>query len=283
MAKKKLNPLEEFKMENNDNTSAGAETVSSENTEVTTGETTETLASLEEELLSIDELLKLNAEDYPEFEEDANHKGMKPLHHWMEHMPEDVRKHVANMRASYTKKTQDIAQQRKELEQLKQELLSQKSLAVNNPMVEQMKQYAETENDLYTEAGMQAEIKKQAALMLQEMMKPAQQQIQLEQRQMELQRFKAEHPDLTSDELKKPIAQMLMERPELKLEDAYYIVKSKVETAKALHAQEEAKRIKQERKETFQKTSSGKSVSPSGTPQFKSAWEAFQYHKNISK
>jgi hypothetical protein len=277
-------------MENTDNTSTPVETVEpTETAEATTevaeevaGETTteQTIEELEAELMSIDELLKLNEEDYPEFEDDANHKGMKPLHHWMQHMPEDVRKHVANMRASYTRKTQAIAEQRKELENLKQELLNQKDLAVNNPVIKQMQQYAETENDVYTEAGLQAEIKKQAALMMQEMMKPAQQQIQLEQRQMELQRFKSEHPDLTSDELRKPIAQMLVERPELKLEDAYYIVKSKYETQKALIAQEEAKRTKQTRRETFQKTSTGKSVSPSGTPQFRSAWEAFQYHKN---
>ena len=52
------------------------------------------------ELLTIDELLDINEEEYIEFTEDANHKGMKPLHEWMKHIPEDVRKHVANIRSS---------------------------------------------------------------------------------------------------------------------------------------------------------------------------------------
>ena len=49
--------------------------------------------------LTIDEIIKLNESDFPEFADDANHKGMKPLQHWMQHVPEDVRKHIANLRA----------------------------------------------------------------------------------------------------------------------------------------------------------------------------------------
>ena len=70
----------------------------------------------EEQLLTIDELLELGEEDYEEFTDDANHKGMKPLHEWMQHIPEDARKHVANIRSSYTRKTQELAEMRKQLE-----------------------------------------------------------------------------------------------------------------------------------------------------------------------
>ena len=281
--------------ENNTTSVEGTETVvedsavetntTNETTQQTNTEPTleEQVQELEQELLSIDELLNLNNEDVEEFTEDANYKGMKPLHHWMQNVPEDVRKHLANLRSSYTRKTQELAQQRKEIEQIKEKMFQQNDRIANNPMLEQMRQYAtEEEHDVYTEEGMKKEIQKQAALMLQEMMKPAQQQIMQEKRQMELDRFKSQNPDLTSPELKMPIAKLLMERPELKLEDAYYIVKSKVTQERAAQQLQEQSQRKANQRNNYKKTSTGRNVSPSGTPKFRSAWEAFQWHKTNS-
>lgn len=263
-------------MSNDDNTPTGEGTVGEQTEQVTEQETVQDY--------TIEDLLGLTAEDYEEFQEEAQHKGMKPLHHWMEHLPEDVRKHIANIRSSYTKKTQEISQQRKELEQLKQDLLSQRQSVLDNSTIQHLESHiTEEEFDPYSSDGMQKEIKRQAALMLKEMMQPAQQQMQvqieMERRQLALEQFKMEHPDLTSQEMKLPIAQLLTERPELKLEDAYYIVKSKLEASKAKAAQEEFASRKQTNKQNFAKTSTGKSVSPSGTPKFRDAWEAFQWHK----
>ena len=247
-------------------------------------EENETVEEEEPRLLTIEELMEMTSDDYAEFQEDANHKGMKPLHEWMQHIPEDVRKHVANIRSSYTRKTQEIAEMRRELEAERSALHQQRQLAVNNPYLEQAKAELEKQgdqpNDLYTEAGLQAEIKRQASLMLQEMMKPAQEQIQVEQRRMQLQQFKTEHPELMDNEYRLPVAQMLQDRPELKLEDAFYIVKAKVEAAKAKEEREQLAQQKSVRRRALKKTSSGKSVTPSGVPRFKNAWEAYQYHKS---
>jgi len=247
-------------------------------------ETDEVVEEEDVELLTIEELLEMTAEDYEEFQEDANHKGMKPLHEWMQHIPEDVRKHVANIRSSYTRKTQEIAEMRKQLEAERAALSQQRQMAVNNPYLEraqaELAQQSDQPNDLYTEQGLQAEIKRQASLMLQEMMKPAQEQIQVEQRRMQLQQFKTEHPELMDNEYRLPVAQMLQDRPELKLEDAFYIVKAKVEAAKAKEEREQLAQQKSSRRKALKKTSTGKAVSPSGTPRFKNAWEAYQYHKS---
>jgi len=234
--------------------------------------------------MTIEELLGLNEEDYDEFTEDANHKGMKPLHEWMQHIPEDVRKHVANIRSSYTRKTQELSEMRKALEFEKSELMRQQEHAVNNPFLKRAEEELATdeEYDLYTPEGMQKEIKRQAAQMLQEMMKPAQEEMQIKQRRMQLEQFKTENPDLMDDQYRLPVAQMLQERPELKLEDAFYIVKSKVDAQKLKVEREQVAKQKSTRRETLRKTSSGKSVSPKGTPQFRDAWEAFQYHKNMN-
>ena len=220
-------------------------------------------------------------EDFAEFTDDAQHKGMKPLHQWLEHIPEDVRKHVANLRSSYTRKTQELAQERKELEAIREELLSTKETTINNPHLAEMSKYATDEqHDIYSEQGMQAEIKRQAALMLQEMMRPAQEKIQLERRQLELNNFKAQNPELTQDEYRQPIAKMLMERPELKLEDAFYIVKAKVDAQKATEERTRLAQQKSSRREAFSRTSTGKNTTAPKPPKSRDAWEIYQWHKN---
>jgi ElaB/YqjD/DUF883 family membrane-anchored ribosome-binding protein len=88
----------------------------------------------EEEFLSIDDLLELTEEDFAEFGDEANHKGMKPLHEWMEHIPEDVRKHIGNLRASYTQKTQELAAMTKQIEEQALSLQQQQEIALNNPV-----------------------------------------------------------------------------------------------------------------------------------------------------
>jgi len=274
------------------NTTSGSETV--EDTTVETAEDVETVETDTdvsddsgvdvEELMTIEELLGLNEDDYEEFTEDANHKGMKPLHEWMGHIPEDVRKHVANIRSSYTRKTQELAEMRKALEAERAELMRQQDMSVNNPFLARAEQELanEEEYDLYTPEGMQAEIKRQAAQMLKEMMKPAQEEIQIKQRRMQLESFKTENPELMDDAYRLPVAQMLQERPELKLEDAFYIVKAKVDAQKLKAEREQIANQKSQRRETLRKTSSGKSVTPSGTPKFRDAWEAYQYHKSFN-
>ena len=278
------------------NTTSDTETVetveenveTNEAEEVETAETADTDDSVdvgeEEELMTIEELLGLNEDDYDEFTEDANHKGMKPLHEWMQHIPEDVRKHVANIRSSYTRKTQELSEMRKALDSERSELMRQQDHAVNNPFLKQAEKELVTdeEYDLYTPEGMQKEIKRQAAQMLQEMMKPAQEEMQIKQRRIQLEQFKTENPDLMDDQYRLSVAQMLQERPELRLEDAFYIVKSKVDSQKLKVEREQVAKQRSTRRETLRKTSGGKSVTPTGTPKYRDAWEAYQYHKALN-
>lgn len=241
-------------------------------------------AEEEVEFMTIEELLSLTEEDYPELQEDANHKGMKPLHEWMQHIPEDVRKHVANIRSSYTRKTQELSEMRKALEAERAELQRSQQMALDNPFLKRAEEELanEEEYDVYTPEGMQAEIKRQAAKMLQEMMKPAQEEIQMKQRRMQLEQFKTDNPELMDDTYRLPVAQMLQSRPELTLEDAFYIVKAKVDSQKLKEEREQIAQQKSSRRATLRKTSSGKSVTPKGTPKFRDAWEAYQYHKSLN-
>ena len=253
-------------------------------------DTTETPEAVEAsapvvEDLTIDDLLNLGADADPLFTDDANHRGMKPLHEWVGHLPEDVRKHVANLRSSYTRKTQEIANLRKELEQERLELQNQREATLNNPAYNRAVEVADNpeEFDLYDPEGMKKEIERQAAIQLKQMLAPAREELLMKQRRMELDSFKSQHPEITNDEYRLPIAKMLTERPELRLEDAYYIVKAKVDATKldAEKAQIEAQRAT--RRAALKQTSSGANASPSGTPKFRDAWSAYQFHKANSQ
>lgn len=276
-------------MNDESNTSVGQETANTEQvTEQDEPAVDQQFDGTQE--MSLEDLLAMTDEDFAEFEPEANHKGMKPLHHWLNHVPEDVRKHLGNIRSSYTRKTQELAEQRRQLEEqsksLQARLMETQEATLNNPMLEKMRGIAadETDIDLYTEEGLQAAIQREAAKMVKEMLEPAQlqmkQELEIKRREMALQDFKQQHPDLTSPEMKMPIAQLLMERPELKLEDAYYIVKSKMETQKAVEAQAVAQQQRSTRKEALNKTSTGKAATPAGTPKFRDAWKAYNYHKS---
>jgi len=195
--------------------------------------------------------------------------------------PEDVRKHIGNLRASYTRKTQELANLRKELEAERDAMVSQRQQTMNNPAYQKAVELANSEEqfDLYDPEGMKREIERQAAIQLKQMLEPAREQIKMEQRKVELQRFKDQNPELMDDAYRLPIAKMLHERPELRLEDAFYIVKAKVgaEKLEAEKRQMEAQRAS--RRETLKKTSTGANATPKGSPKFKDAWAAYQYHK----
>jgi len=256
------------------------ETVAAHTSVQTDNVQTETPTSDELDL-TIEEIIKLNEGDFPEFKDDAQHKGMKPLAHWMQHVPEDVRKHIANLRADYSRKTQALSAERKEIERLREEIVNTKAGVIDGPLAKMVKDVdTQAEYDLFDPDGMKNEIKRQATLMLQEMLKPAQEQVQAEQRKFALERFKAENPELTQPEFRGPILQMLQERPELKLEDAFYIVKAKIDATKLAEERKRISEQKSSRAATLSKSGGGSTVTPKGTPKFKSAWDAYQYHKN---
>lgn len=258
-----------------------------ENTQVETANTTgdtstesgENSIQLENEL-TIDDILNIDEEAFPEFSEE-NHKGMKPLNEWLQHVPEDVRKHIANLRSSYTRKTQEIAEMRKEIEAEREKFLSQNKLLFQDSLKGKVDNLAadEAEYDLFDQDGMRSEIQRQAAKMLQEMLKPAQEEIQLTQRRMELEKFKTSHPDMTSPELRTKIADLLTANEHLKLEDAYYIAKSKYNEELAMKAELDRGKTR----DVLTKTSTGSASAPKGTPKFTDAWTAYQHFKSLKE
>lgn len=222
--------------------------------------------------VSLDELIGADFGDDPIM--NGTHKGIPDYRKILEHIPENGKKLVQNLRSSYTQKTQEIAQVRRELEAEKAELARQRALLSESDFARNVRELAtkQPEHDAWSDEGLQERINLQAAKMMQEMLTPLQQDLEAQRRQVSLDNFKSQHPDLTSDEIRMPVAQLLMSRPELKLEDAYYIVRGQI----TKQENEQARKIQ---KEALLKTSTGNAVRNSQPPKFKDAWSAFQWHK----
>tara|TARA_R110002126_G_scaffold221297_2_gene366529 strand:+ start:2605 stop:3402 length:798 start_codon:yes stop_codon:yes gene_type:complete len=236
------------------------------------------------QIATLEDLLALSVDDDPLFHDDAKHQGMKPIQGWLKNVPEEVRKHLANIRADYTRKTQEIAKMRNEIEASRAEVIGSREQLLNGQLAQQLKTIdTETKYDLFDEDGMKNEIQRQAALMLKQMLEPAQQELEANARKLALEKFRTENPELTDDTYKKPIIKLLQERPELKLEDAFYIVKAQVDGEKLKAEKAKIAANKSARRETAQKSVAGTKASPSGNPQFKSAKEAYEYWKAQGK
>ena len=222
--------------------------------------------------LSLDELVGADYDDHPELK--GGHKGLPDYKKILEHLPENGRKLLGNLRASYTQKTQEISDLRKALEGERAQLERDRKLMSDSEFSQQVRALADKplEHDAWSDEGLQERINKQAAAMMQQMLTPLQQDLDTQRRQVTLDTFKAQHPDLVSDEIRMPVAQLLMQRPELKLEDAYFIVRGQLQKAGA-DTQRAAQR------ETLKKTSTGTAVRNAAPPKFKDSWSAYQYHK----
>ena len=161
----------------------------------------------------------------------GNHKGFD-YNKVITELPDEAKMMLGNLRADYTRKTQELAAMRKQLE-------AEREAFVNSEFTQNLAEMAskEVKFDPYDDSSVEARIEKEVATRLQEMMRPLQTQYELNQRQAKLEQFKAEHPDLT--DYKTDIAKLLMTDESLSLERAYYIVKGQktVETKKSMEAE----------------------------------------------
>ena len=149
---------------------------------------------------------------------------------------------MANFRADYTKKTQELARQRKALEAERKALL-ESEFAKN--IAE--KAQADVTVDPFDEATIEARIEQEVAKRMQEMLNPLQKQYELQQNQYQLDKFKSEHPDL--QDYRQDIAKLLIQNENLNLQQAYFIVKGQAQTQKTRQLEEELSSYKSQAKE----------------------------------
>ena len=277
------------------NTSLGAAEAAPENSDNSTPVTTgaENLNASEaaiepQDYISDSFLESFNLEDLlsADFSEDeimsTTHRDLPSYQEVMKHLPENGRKLISNLRAMTTRKTQEVAEIRKQLEAERAAVQAERQALYNGEFAQRVNELAQTPDegiDPYTDEGMQAMIQKQAALMFQEMIQPVQQDLALQQRQMALDKFKAENPDIADPEVRVAVAKLLHQRPELKLEDSYWIVKAQMDRDKLQKLEADRAQKKQAQKSAWQKTSNGAASKPTGSPKFRDAYEAYLWHK----
>jgi hypothetical protein len=223
--------------------------------------------------LTLDELMKADFADDPVMS--TTHKGLKPYNQILESLPEDARKLVANLRAMSTQKTQEVAEGRRQLEIERANLVRDREALLSGNFKQRIDALAsdQTAFDPWSEEGIQQKIQQEAAKMFQQMLNPLQQELEQTKRSSQLEAFKSANPDLMN--YKDDIAKMLVAREDLKLEDAYYIVKGQKAAAQAGQDRDAAKN----RVSAVSKTSTGQNINGTVVPKFKDSWEAYQYFK----
>lgn len=172
-----------------------------------------------------------------------------------ESMPEPVQRAMKSLRADYTRKTQEIAKERRKLEDLQSNL-------TNNDAYQQLQKLAQQttdgELDPFNPQSFQSYIDTMVAQRLQAILEPmAQQQLKV-QSQRKLESFMDDHPELRTDnDLRTEVRETLLKNESMTLEDAYWVVRGKRSKQQEQQQHEYEQQQKLARKQVADRISSG--------------------------
>jgi hypothetical protein len=204
---------------------------------------------------------------------EGNHKGID-YNEVLSDLPDDAKKLMANMRSDYTRKTMELSQERKALEKMRE------SLATNNDFNKQLQEAAEDESEFnpYDEQSFERRVQREVAQKLQEMLKPVRQQHELQTKQLELDKFKAENPDLM--EHREEVGKLLIQDESLSLQKAYWIVKGKVLTQQQNQQSQELAQYRKAARDAGLKVGGASRARGGGVPdsvKSQGAWAIYRY------
>jgi hypothetical protein len=154
--------------------------------------------------------------------------------------PEDVQRAMRALRADYTRKTQEVAAQRRQLE-------AAQAAMMESPVLSQLAEAAAQTGDTFDPwdpASLQQGIERMVASKLHALLQPMQRQHQQAQAQAAYQSFVEQHPELKTDaEVRAEVRAELERNPRLDLETAYWAVQGRRSKAAAeLDRQNHARR-----------------------------------------
>ena len=181
---------------------------------------------------------------------DENYKGID-YNKVINDLPEDARKIVANLRRSFTTKSQEVAEQRKKLEAVAADLASQREALIQSDFFEDIKEKSVPEDgatfDPYDPTSVEKRIEKEVALRLRQMLEPMHAEHRIQQQKNQVAAFKQQHPDL--EDIKMDVAAALREHEHLTLEQAYWQVKGQKLASEEKETKAELKRYRQAAKD----------------------------------
>lgn len=207
--------------------------------------------------------------------DEGGHKGID-YNRVIKELPEEAQKLLSNLRADYTRKTQELSKERKELEAVR------KSMAENPEFNKQINELADAETvelDPYNTESFEQRIQQEVARRMQELIKPVQEEQHQMRKRAQLDQFKAEHPDLM--DYKEPIAKLLKDNQNISLEDAYFIVKGKSSVEQNAKLKRELEERTNRMREVGLKLSTGGTRAVSQVPKhLKKGHEIYNWLKN---
>lgn len=131
----------------------------------------------------------------------------------MRRVPPNVAKLMKSMQSDYTKKTQELAEQRKELQRERESLTK-----IKFEVPEDVGEY-----DPFNEQSINKRIEAEVAKRMKQLLEPLQQEAELLKAENDYQSFLAEHPDFKTDVgLRSEVQSLLEANPNLDLQTAYY-------------------------------------------------------------
>ena len=161
-------------------------------------------------------------------------------------VPPDIAKLMKELRSDYTRKTQALAEQRREFIREREALLKGKQ-ALTDP--EDVPEY-----DPFNEASITARIEQEVNRRLREVLEPMQAEYEQMAAEESYQRFLSDHPDFQSDtDLRSEVQHLLESNEALDLETAYWAAKGKQHRLKAQADKDAARAKRHARKEAAMK------------------------------
>lgn len=208
---------------------------------------------------------------------EGDHKGID-YNRVLKSLPEDAQKLLANMRSSFTKKTQELADERRALN-------AQLEALSKSGFTEKLNEVADrnTELDPYDTASFEAKIQEEVARRMREMVQPLEEQYKLDQIKLKYERFKSENPDLLQPEIKSNVAKLLDENPALDLPTAYKLVKADIVLKERESQSAELSALRDAAKQYGLKTSTGRNHGTMKPPSGLKAHEIYQWYEKAKQ
>ena len=146
-------------------------------------------------------------------------------------VPESAQRAMASLRKDYTRKTQELAEQRKAIQAEQEKLSALRMNLEDNAAYKAIQEAAQAETgdfDPYDTQSFERYVNRIVAERLQSVLQPMAEQQMQAQAKAKVQSFMSQHPELQTDEMfKGEVRKTLLSNENLTLQDAYWIVKGR--------------------------------------------------------
>ena len=206
------------------------------------------------------------AVEAPEAEETASQPEPEPKRKrnlsWtdaMKQVPPDIAKLMKQLQGDYTRKTQELASERKNFLREREALMKG---------AETLQERELPEYDPYNEDSIKARIENEVSRRLKEVLEPMQQEYQTMQAEDNYKSFLSNHPDFETDKgLRSEVQHLLESNASLDLETAYWAAKGKQSRMKAqADAEKRSAKRKADREAAMTGTGKSRKVAGGGAP-----------------